>query len=68
MTRDRIVARMLARAVMFVVFVGVGISFMLALIGAGQYSLPVCIGFGVAALIVLLVGSYLVARVKASDI
>lgn len=67
MTRDRLVARMLARAVLFVVFVGVGISFALALIGAGQYALPVCIGFGVVALIVLLAGSYLVARVKTSE-
>lgn len=68
MTRDRIVARMMARAVMFVLFIGAGISLMLALIGAKQYSLPVCIGSGVISLIVLLAGSFVVARVKASEV
>ncbi|NOG50478.1 MAG: hypothetical protein HND48_14455 [Chloroflexi bacterium] len=67
MTRDRIVARMMARAVMFVLFIGAGISLMLALIGPSSIRCR-CASDPVVSLIVLLAGSFVVARVKASEV
>jgi len=62
-TSDRAVAAIMARAVMFIVFIGSGISLVL-LLTKSSAALPVCAGSAVIALIVLLIGAYYVARAR----
>jgi len=58
----------MAQTVMFITFLGSGISFLLWINdhreGAGQ----VCLGFGAVAVLVTVVGSYLVARARTSEL
>ncbi len=58
------VTSMAARAVMFIVFIGSGLSLVLALIGS-PYAGQLCLGSGLLAAIALLVGAYFVAKAKA---
>lgn len=53
-----------ARIVMFIVFVGSGLSMVLALVGS-PYAGQLCLGSGLLAGVALLVGAYFVARAKA---
>ncbi len=62
---DRLLASMMARALMFVMFIGSGVSFALLLAGSSLAG-PVCIGSGVIGAIVLLAGGYFVARARSS--
>lgn len=57
------VASMMARTVMFIVFIGSGISLALALSGS-PYSGQVCLGSGVVMGVALLIGAYFVAKAK----
>jgi hypothetical protein len=57
------VAAMMARTVMFIVFIGSGLSLALALAGS-PYAGPVCLGSGVIAGIALLIGAYFVAKAR----
>lgn len=52
-----------ARVVMFIVFIGSGMSLVLALVGS-PYAGQLCLGSGLLAAIALLVGAYFVARAK----
>ena len=62
---DRAVAAIMARAVMFIVFIGSGISLVLLLTNSSA-ALPVCAGSGGLALIVLLIGAFYVARARSA--
>lgn len=58
-----VVTAMMARIVMFIVFIGSGVSLALALAGS-PYAGQVCLGAGFIAGIALLIGAYFVARSK----
>jgi hypothetical protein len=53
-----------ARAVMFIVFIGSGLSLVLALIGS-PYAGQLCLGSGLLAAVALMIGAYFVAKAKA---
>ena len=57
------VASMMARTVMFIVFIGSGISLALTLAGS-PYAGQVCLGSGLIAAIALMIGAYFVAKAR----
>ncbi len=57
------VASMMARTVMFIVFIGSGVSLALTLAGS-PYAGQVCLGSGVIAAIALMIGAYFVAKAR----
>lgn len=63
---DRAIAAFMARAVMFIIFIGSGLSLFLMLTGSSA-AMPVCLGFGAGATIVLFIGAYFVARARTSE-
>lgn len=68
MQNSREVARMMARAVMSVMFLGSGISLIFWLFGNRDTALQVCLGFGAVGLVVLLIGGYFVARARTTEV
>jgi hypothetical protein len=54
---------MMARTVMFIVFIGSGVSLALTLAGS-PYAGQVCLGSGVIAVIALMIGAYFVAKAR----
>ena len=58
------VASMMARTVMFIVFIGSGLSLALTLAGS-PYAGQVCLGSGFIAAVALMIGAYFVAKAKA---
>lgn len=58
-----VVTAMMARIVMFIVFIGSGLSLALALAGS-PYAGQVCLGSGFIAAIALMIGAYFVARAR----
>ena len=58
-----VVRAMMARIVMFIVFIGSGLSLALTLAGS-PYAGQVCLGSGFIAGVALLIGGYFVARAK----
>jgi len=58
----------MAQTTMFIAFLGSGISFILWINGNRDAAGQVCLGFGAVSLIVLLIGSYLVARAKSAEV
>lgn len=61
---SRAVASIMARGILFVVFLGSGLWLVLTLFQS-SLATPVCLGAGVIALAMLLIGSYYVARARA---
>lgn len=68
MTNSRKIARGMAQIILSIAFLGSGISFLLWVNGNRDTAGQVCLGFGGVTVLVLLVGSYLVARAKASEV
>jgi hypothetical protein len=58
-----VVTSMMARIVMFIVFLGSGLSLALALAGS-PYAGQVCLGSGFIAAVALMIGAYFVAKAK----
>ncbi len=68
MTRSRMFAKSMAQTTLFITFLGSGLSFMLWINGNRDAAGQVCLGFGGVAVVVLLIGSYLVARARTSEV
>lgn len=68
MSNSRKLARGMAQMILSVAFLGSGISFLLWVNGNRDTAGQVCLGFGVVALLVLLIGSYIVAKAKAAEV
>lgn len=60
---DRAIAALMARAVMFIVFIGSGITLFLMLTGS-DVAMHFCVGSGFVALVALFIGAYYVARAR----
>ena len=68
MSNSRKLARGMAQMILSVAFLGSGISFLLWVNGNRDTAGLVCLGFGVVAVLVLLIGSYIVAKAKAAEV
>lgn len=68
MSNSRKLARGMAQIILSVAFLGSGISFLLWVNGNRDTAGLVCLGFGGVAVLVLLIGSYIVAKAKAAEV
>ena len=60
---SRAVASMMARTVMFIVFIGSGLRLAMTLAGS-PYAGQVCLGSGFIAAVALMIGAFFVAKAK----